>query len=307
MDQLTAMRAFVRVVEAGSFTHAARTLEMPKATITKLIQALEAHIRTKLLHRTTRRVTVTPDGAAYYERAVRLLADIDELDGSMTLSQARMTGRLRVDMGSAFAVLLLIPALPDFHARYPEIQLDMGVSDKPVDLISENVDCSIRAGKLSDQSLIARRIGELQFMSCAAPSYMERHGAPAHPRDLEGNHYVVNYFKMRSGGVRPMVLYRGNERYEVNARYIVSVNDGNAYAAAGVAGLGVLHAPTFLVREQLANGALLEVMPGWRAEPIPLYMVYPPNRHISSRVRLFADWVAELVARAGLTGRERRR
>lgn len=307
MDQLMAMRAFIRVVEAGTFTHAARTLDIPKATITKLIQSLEAHIRTKLLHRTTRRVTVTPDGAAYYERAVRLLADIDELDGSMTSSQARMTGRLRVDMGSAFAVLLLIPALPDFHARYPEIQLDMGVSDRPVDLISENVDCSIRAGKLSDQSLIARRIGELEFIGCAAPSYIERYGAPAHPSELEGNHYVVNYFKGRSGGVRPMVLIRQNERHEVNARYIVAVNDGNAYAAAGAAGLGVLHAPVFLVQEHLANGSLIEVMAGWRAEPIPLYMVYPPNRHISSRVRIFADWVAEQVAKAGLAGRGQRR
>ncbi len=167
MDQLSAMRAFVRVVEAGNFTRAALTLGMPKPTVTTLVQNLEAHVRTKLLHRTTRRVSVTPDGAAYYERVVRVLTDIDELDGAMTSSQSRPTGRLRVDAASTLAVLILIPALADFHERYPEIQLDLGVSDRPVDLIGENVDCVLRAGDLTDQSLIARRVGAMRFITCA--------------------------------------------------------------------------------------------------------------------------------------------
>src|SRR5262245_3293107 len=174
MDQLTAMRAFVRVVEAGSFTRAANLLAIPKPTISKLIQELEAHIHTKLLNRTTRRVTVTPDGAAYYERVVRLLADLDELDGSMTQSQATPKGRLRIDMSASLAMLILIPALPAFHARYPDIQIDLGVTDRLVDLVGENVDCVVRAGELTDQSLIARRIGDCHFVACATPSYLDR-------------------------------------------------------------------------------------------------------------------------------------
>src|SRR5919106_1489984 len=154
-DQIAAMRAFARVVESGSFTRAAATLSMPKATATKLIQTLEADLQTTLLHRTTRRVSVTPDGAAYYERVVSLLADLEELDGSMRLSQLNPKGRLRIDVSSGLATQVLIPALPDFHARFPDIQIDIGVTDRPVDLIGENVDCVIRAGVLTDQSLIA--------------------------------------------------------------------------------------------------------------------------------------------------------
>src|SRR5262245_6986317 len=157
MDQLTAMRAFVRVVEAGTFTRAASSLAIPKPTVSKLIQELEAHIHTKLLNRTTRRVAVTPDGAAYYERVVRLLAELDELDGSMAVSQATPKSRLRVDVSTSLAPLVMIPALPAFHARYPDIQIDLGVTDRVVDLVGENVDCVVRAGELMDQSLIARR------------------------------------------------------------------------------------------------------------------------------------------------------
>jgi DNA-binding transcriptional LysR family regulator len=300
MDQLAAMRAFVRVVEAGTFTRAASTLELPKATVTKLIQGLEAHIRTKLLHRTTRRVTVTPDGADYYERVLRLLADIDDLDGSMTSSQARPSGRLRVDVSASLALLIIIPALPEFHARYPEIQLYLGVTDQPVDLIGENVDCSVRAGGLTEQSLIARRIGELHFITCAAPGYLERHGEPAHPLDLSDAHQIVSYFKARNDQSRPFTFSRGEERHKVHARYAVSVNDGNAYVAAGVAGLGLLQAPTFLVRDRIASGELRQVLPDWSAGILPLHVVFPPNRHISNRVRVFVDWVADLFAEAGL-------
>src|SRR5262245_44127234 len=174
MDQLSAMRAFVRVVEVGTFTRAAQLLETPKPTVSKLIQLLEAHLRTRLLNRTTRRVTVTADGAAYYERVVRILADMDELDGSMTLSQASPKGRLRVDVSGSIAMLCVIPALPEFHARYPDIQVEIGVTDRVVDLVAENVDCVIRAGTIADQSLVARRIGEMAFLTCAAPPYLAR-------------------------------------------------------------------------------------------------------------------------------------
>jgi len=296
MDQLAAMRAFSRVVEAGTFTRAAEMLGMPKPTLSKLIQGLEAHLRTKLLNRTTRRVTVTADGAAYYDRAVRILADLDELDSNMTLSQASPKGRLRIDISASLALLILIPALPRFHARYPDIQIDLGVTDRPVDLVGENVDCVVRAGEITDQSLIARRIAEFHFVFCAAPSYLAQHGAPRHPAELERNHAMVGYFS--SGAARPfrLTFVRGDEQEEIAGRTIVAVNDGNAYLAAGLAGLGVVAVPHFTVEQHLGAGTLVPVLPEWSMPAVPLYVVYPPNRHLSTKLRIFVDWVAELFA-----------
>jgi DNA-binding transcriptional LysR family regulator len=295
-DQLAAMRAFARVVEAGTFTRAAASLDMPKPTVTKLIQTLEAHLHTKLLNRTTRRVIVTPDGAAYYERAIRLLAELDELDGSMTLSQASPKGRLRIDVSASLAMLVIIPALPAFHARYPDIQIDLGATDRAVDLVGENVDCVVRGGDVTDQSLVARRVGEMNFITCAAPAYLERHGAPRHPKDLETDHHAVGYFNPGTGRFYPFDFTLNGERHEVRARYIVAVNEGNAYVAAGLAGLGIMQAPAFMVQEHLKTGALRPVLAGWTSEPVPLHVVYPPNRHLSNKVRVFVDWIADLFA-----------
>ena len=295
-DQLAAMRAFARVVEAGTFTRASALLEIPKPTVTKLIQTLEAHLRIKLLNRTTRRVIVTPDGAAYYERVARLLAELDEIEGSMTLSQATLKGRVRVNVSASLALLIIIPALPDFHARYPEIQIDLGVTDRPVDLIGENVDCVMRGGELRDQSLIARRIGEMRFITCAAPSYLARHGEPRHPTDFESDHYVVSYFRPDSGKTHPFSFARAGEQHEIFGRYVAAFNDGNAYVAAGLVGLGVIQAPTFMVQQHVANGALQPVLTDWTPEVMPLHVVYPPNRHVSNKLRVFVDWIADLFA-----------
>ena len=303
MDQIAAMRGFARLVEVGTFTRAAQLLGMPKPTLSKLVQGLEAHLRTKLLNRTTRRVTVTADGAAYYERVARILADIDELDGSMTLSQASPKGRLRIDVGTSIAMLILIPALPQFHARYPDIQIDLGVTDRPVDLVAENVDCVVRGGDIADQSLIARRIGDFSLVTCATPAYLARHGEPRHPAELMRNHSIVGYFGAASARAFPMEFRRGEEIEEIDGRYIVAVNDGNAYLAAGLAGLGILRLPHFMVAEHLASGALRPVLRDWSSEAVPLHVVYPPNRHLSTKLRIFVDWVAELIG-AQLGGRQ---
>ncbi len=294
MDQIVAMRAFVRVVEAGSFTRAADLLDMPKPTVTKLIQQLEAHLRTKLLNRTTRRVGVTPDGAAYYERALTLLSDLVELDGSMTRSQSNPAGRLRVDVPSSLALFALIPALPDFHARYPDIRLDLGVSDRPVDLVAENVDCALRGGDLVDPSLIARRIGEVKLVLCAAPSYIAAHGMPAHPDELADGHKVVGYFSARTGRRVAFDVARGEESYELDLPYAMATNDSTAYLAAGLAGRGSAQAIEPTIQPYLDSGALVRVMPEWTSAPIIMHVVYAPNRHLSSRLRVFVDWVAEL-------------
>lgn len=294
MDQIAAMRAFARIVESGSFSRAAQALRTPKPTVTKLVQSLEAHLGTRLLNRTTRRITVTPDGAQYYERAARLLLELEELDGSMASSQSRPRGRLRVDVSSSLAHLVLIPALPDFFAQYPDIQVDLGVSDRLTDLVGENVDCVLRGGTLTDTALVARRIAEMRFITCAAPAYLARHGTPFHPAELAEGHRFIGYFKPGATRGHPFVFAREGETIEVAGQCQLAVNESVAYITACAAGLGIIQAPSFMARPQLASGAVVPVLPEWSRPAVPLYVVYAPNRHISNRLRVFVDWIAAL-------------
>ncbi|MBX8551893.1 LysR family transcriptional regulator [Pseudomonas cichorii] len=296
MDRFDAMQAFARVVEAGSFTRAAETLHMSKTTVTQLVQQLEARLRVKLLNRTTRKVNVTADGAAYYERVVRLLADLDDAETSLSSASALPRGRLRVDVPSPFASTILMPALPDFHARYPDIQIDMGVSDRIVDVIGENVDCVVRGGDLTDQSLMARRVGDLRLGVYAAPSYLERVGTPLHPRELEDSHHrIVGFLWARTGKALPYAMQRDGESLQVHGRYVLAVDDGNAYLAAGLAGMGVLWVPDYMARTHVERGDLVPLFRDWRMDTMPMYVAFAPNRHISLRLRVFIDWVAELM------------
>ena len=297
MDQIQAMRIFVRVVEAGTFTRAADSLSLPKATVTKHVQALEERLRVKLLNRTTRRVTVTPDGAAYYDRTVRLLTDLDDIEASMTNARANPRGRLRIDVGTSVAQLLIIPHLAEFHARYPDIQVDLGVSDRTVDLIGDNVDCVIRGGELSDQSLVARRIGNLEFITAAAPAYLERKGTPTHPLEIEEKHASVIYFSPQSGRHYLLEFRRGDESIDITGPYQLSVNESNAHVTSIVAGLGIGQITSWQAQRYLASGALVQLLPDWTQPLLPVYVVYPPNRHLSAKVRAFVDWAAELFQR----------
>lgn len=300
MDQFSAMRAFIRVVETGNFTRAADTLSMPKATVTNLIQGLEAHLHTKLLNRTTRRVMVTTDGALYYERAAQIVSEIDELDGSLSNSQGLPSGRLRVEMAGAFADWIVVPALCEFYQKYPDIRIDLGVGDRNVDYLAENVDCALRGGTPADQSLIARRVSEVEMITCAAPLYIEKFGIPERPEELENNHYSVSYFRAQTNRTLPFEFNRGDEKIEINARYIVSVNDSRTFVTAALNGLGIAQVPRFMVTDALAKGDLIQVLPEWNREPLPLYIVYPPNRHLSNKVRVFVDWLVKLLADAKL-------
>ncbi|CAI8927529.1 MULTISPECIES: LysR family transcriptional regulator [Pseudomonas] len=297
MDRFDAMQAFARVVEAGSFTKAAETLHMSKTTVTQLVQQLEARLRVKLLNRTTRKVNVTADGAIYYERVIRLLADLDDAETGLSGASALPRGRLRVDVPSPLARLILMPALPDFHQRYPDIQIDMGVSDRIVDIIDENVDCVVRGGELLDQSLMARRVADLQLGVFAAPSYLARVGTPVHPQELENSdHRVVGFIWARTGKPVPYTLHRGGEHLQIKGRHVLAVDDGNAYLAAGLAGMGVLWLPKYMSDSHQARGELVPLFEDWQLEPMPLYVAYPPNRHVSLKLRVFIDWIVELMA-----------
>ncbi|EMN1926457.1 LysR family transcriptional regulator [Burkholderia ambifaria] len=296
MDRFDAMRAFVRVVEAGSFTKAAETLHMSKTTVTQLVQQLEARLRVRLLNRTTRRINVTPDGIAYYERVTRLLADMDDAETSLSSASTLPRGRLRVDVPSPFARLILIPALPAFLARYPDIQLDMGVSDRTVDIIGENVDCVVRGGEPNDQSMVARRVADLSLGIVASPGYLALAGTPSHPAELENSHHrIVGFSWGRAGKLYPLVMHRHGETVAVQGRYALAVDDGNAYLAAGVAGLGIMWLPHYMAKAHLERGELVTLFEDWQLDPMPLYIAYPPNRHVSAKLRAFIDWVVELM------------
>ncbi len=304
MDRFDAMRAFARVVETGSFTKAAQTLHMNKASVTHLVQQLEAHLRVRLLNRTTRKVNVTPDGAAYYERVLRLLADLDDAETSLSSALASPRGRLRVDVPSPFASMILVPALPAFHDKYPDILLHLGVSDRLVDLVDENVDCVVRGGEITSQWLVARHVGDLPLGVYASPAYLARHGAPAHPVELEASHHrIVGFSWWRTQRVFPCAMHRDGDHIELQGRPALVVDDGNAYLSAGLAGIGVLWLPTYMAKAHVERGELVPLFAGWQLDPMPMNIAFPPNRHVSAKLRVFIDWVIALMALPVLKGK----
>ncbi|MGU7768800.1 LysR family transcriptional regulator [Burkholderia sp. MR1-5-21] len=293
MDQLLAIRVFASVVEAGAFTRAADSLDMPLATVSKLVRSLEQHLGVRLLQRTTRRVTITPEGAAYYERSARVLKELEDIDSSFASAHQRPRGRLRIDIGSASASAVLIPALPDFIARYPDIRVDLGVSDRRVDLIGENVDCVVRGGKADALSLIARPLGRASWVTCATPDYLKQHGRPKHPGQLQSGHRIVSYVSPRTGRVMPMRFQKGSERIEIGGVQGMGINDSNAHVAAALAGLGVIQTFSFAARDAIARGELVTILSAWQPDPYPYFLVYPPDRHMSQRLRVFIEWATQ--------------
>ena len=297
VDQLLAIRAFARVVEAGNFTRAASSLRMPKATVSKLVQTLEAHLGVQLLSRTTRRVAVTPEGAAYFEKSARVVKELEDIDASFSAERVTPRGRLRVDLGSSVASRILVPALPGFVERYPEVRIDLGVSDRGVDLVGDNVDCVIRGGPMTDAVLIARLLGRSAWVTCASPGYIARFGTPRHPRDLH-DHRVVSYLSVRTGRVLPMrFVDRQKKPIDIDPKHAIGVNESNAHFAAGLAGLGVMKTFAFLAQPSIERGELVAILERFQPDPYPFHVAYPPNRHVSHRLRVFIDWLVEVFER----------
>lgn len=296
MDRFTAMQIFVRVADTGSFTRAAEALQLPKASVSQHVAALEAHLGVRLLHRTTRQVRLTDDGRAYYERIQKVLGDVGELESGLATAGRSPSGRLRIDVPAAFGVHTLVPALPEFCARYPGIQLEIGSSDRPVDLLGEGVDCVIRGGNVHDDSLVGRPLQTLPVATLASPDYLRRRGTPKHPDDLR-SHALIGYFSSRTGRTFAYDFSRDGERIEIDGPFHVAFNDANTFLAAGVAGLGVLqavlgnHTDAFI-----KNGQLECVLTNWTADPLVHTILYPSRRHLSERVRVFIDWAVERLA-----------
>lgn len=293
MDQLQAIRAFARVVEAGNFTRAADSLDMPNATLSKLVQELEAHLGVRLLQRTTRRVTVTPEGQDYYAKATRVLRDLEDIDSTFNVARSKPRGHLRIDVGGSTARDVLVPLLPDFLSRYPDIRIDLGVSDRSVDLISDNVDCVIRGGALDASSLVARGIGHATMVTCASPDYLRHNGIPAYPEELRNGHRLVSYLSPQNGRAVPFRFERDGERRELKIEHRIGVNESNAHLAACVAGLGIIQTFSYAAGAALRDGTLVEILPDWRPAPYPFHVVYPHNRYVTHRLRVFIDWLVE--------------
>jgi DNA-binding transcriptional LysR family regulator len=295
MDHLQAIRIFSRVVETGGFGRAAASLQMPNATVSKWIKTLEAHLGVKLLERSTRSVSVTTDGAAYYERTRHLLSELDDIEATLGRAQASPRGALRVDTGGSVASGLVIPALPTFCARYPDIQVQLGVTDRNVDLIAENIDCAIR-GSGDDLGLVTRSIGKLSWTNCATPAYLEKYGTPMHPQDIVTNNLpVVGYFSASTGLTQPLKFRRGSETVVLNkVRNDLQVGESNAHLATALTGLGIVSTLDFMVRPAIEQKKLVPILEDWRPDPIDVFLVYPSSKRYSTKVRVFADWASTI-------------
>jgi LysR family transcriptional regulator for bpeEF and oprC len=291
------MRVFIRVVDTNSFTRAAESLGMPRATVSTTIQQLEALLGVQLLARTTRRLNLTADGAICYERCMRILADIEELETGFRESEDQLRGRLRIEMPDTVATALVVPALPDFHERYPHIELSLGISNRTIDLVGESVDCSVQLGDLPDSGLVARRLGSFEHVTCASPDYLDLHGTPASLDDLAG-HVAVNCVSERTGRPCDFDFEVDGRAVSVKMAGFVQVTDEHAYLACGLQGLGLIQPPRIAALPYLRSGQLREVLPQWKSMPMKVSVSFLKSRQSAPLVRVFVDWLAELFERS---------
>jgi len=293
MDRVQAMQVFIRVVESGSFVRAAETLAMPASSVTAIIKRLEKHLQTRLLNRSTRKLGLTPEGECYLHRCRDILDLIADTEACLQGPGERPQGRLRVDMPGGLAHAVIAPQLRQFQQRYPDIYLMIGVNDRQVDLIQEGVDCVIRTGSLDDSALVARRLGELRWITCAAPSYLAAHGVPATLDDVR-RHRAVHYFSSTTRRGDELHFVDNGVNIAVQVPGTAAVNETGLYIKLGLAGHGLMQLAGILVSEHLHSGALVEVLADSRPAPVPVSLLYPHQRFLSPAMRAFSDWTSEL-------------
>lgn len=293
MDRLDAMHLFSRIVELGSFTKAADELQLPRATVTHAVQQLEARLDVRLLQRTTRHVSPTPDGQAYYLRCQQILQDVEEAEATFS-STSKPRGKLRADLQGTQALHFVLPRLGEFHAKYPDIELEIGLGDRFVDLVREGVDCVLRSGEPKDSSMVGRRVAVLAQVTCASREYMQGRKVP---QSLDEFRMLdaVNYAGV-SERILPFEFLIDGEIHRVQVGGSVTVSSAHAYAACCLAGMGFAQIPRYHVEAHLRSGALVEVFPDWAPPPLPVTVMYPHARHLSSRVRVFIDWLVECMS-----------
>jgi DNA-binding transcriptional LysR family regulator len=294
MDKLDSMQLFTRVVELRSFTQAAQALNLKRSTVTDAIKQLETRLNIRLLQRTTRHVSPTLDGEAYYQRCLRILADVE--DAEMAFAGAQPKGLLRVDVHGSMARHFLLPGLPDFLAQYPDIEFYMSEGDRLVDLVREGIDCVIRAGELKDSDMVARALGTLPEITCASPDYLQRFGTPKTPDDLSG-HRMIGFRSSATGGLLPLVFQTQGKMREILLPTSLSVNGAESMKEAARRGMGIIQVPHYGLLEDLAQGSLMQILADYPAGSLPVSLLYPRNRQLSPRVRVFIDWMVKEFAR----------
>ena len=293
MDRIDQLRIFIRVADSGNFTSAADQLALPRPTVSLAIQQLESRLGVRLLNRTTRRVSLTRDGEALLERAAALVADAEELEQHFH-AQVEVVGRLRVDIPSRIARRIVVPALSDFFARYPGIEVELRSDDRAIDLVHEGIDCTLRVGEMSSSSLVVRPLGMLQLINCASPAYLAQHGTPESPAGLS-RHLAVSYISPGTGRVAPWEWLNNGELNTLQMPARVTVNNAETYIACCLEGMGLIQIPAFDVREHLRSGELVEILQAWLPPPMPVQMVYPHRRYLSRRVQVFSNWISEVL------------
>jgi DNA-binding transcriptional LysR family regulator len=298
MDRFQEMQVFIRIAERGSFTRAADDLQIPRATVTNLLKRMEERLGTRLLERTTRTVRLTHDGEAFYRRCVRLVADMEEAEGSFR--HVAPKGLLRVNVQGTLAKHFVVPALPDFVAQYPDIQLHLGEDDRLVDLVREGIDCVLRAGTLQDSSMVGRRVASMEQVTVASPAYLAHFGEPATLQALE-DHRAVNYVSSGSGRALPMEFTVDGSVVEMQLSSVVSVTGADLYTGSAIAGLGIVQVPRYRVADELAAGRLKVLLGDFPPPSMPVSVLYPQSRQLSSRVRVFAQWLRDIFETAGRT------
>lgn len=297
MDRIDLFRIFTRVVETESFTRAADLLKMPRSTISTAIQDLETRVGTRLLARTTRSVSVTPDGAAFYEHCLRLIADVEDVESLFRQDTVSPQGIVRVNVPERIGRLVIAPALPEFLERYPGIEIELGMTDRAINLVEGGVDCVLRVGPLQNSGLIGRRIGTLPLINVASPDYLHRYGTPNHPDEL-GQHHVVRYASPTSGRVEDWEWVENTIVQTTPVSGRITVNSAEASIACCLAGLGLIQIPAYDVKNHLTTGELIQVMPHWNAEPMPMTLLYPHRKHLSRRLQVFMEWLTPILEQA---------
>lgn len=294
MDRLRAMEVFVHVVDRNGFQKAAHALSLPRSSVTMTIQRLEQHLGVQLINRTTRQIKLTPDGEAYYEQSRQILSMVDTVENGLRDGRGRASGRLRVNMPASIGRSIILPALPGFRERYPEVDLVIGMSDRLVDLVQEGIDCVIRTGTLPDSSLIARRIGCFRWVVCAAPSYLAARGEPQELADLQ-DHIAIGYSSSRNGRPDGWTFSEGGASTTMTMRTGLVVDETFALRDLATAGFGLARLSDFIVADAVKRGGLREVLGSYSPEPVPVSVLYPSSRHLSPALRVFVDWVQSIA------------
>lgn len=295
MDQIQAMRIFVRITELGSFTRAAEDLELPRATVSTTLKNLEQRLGVRLFLRTTRQVKITEEGELYYQRCLQLLAAFDETHSLFAHQQLQPEGHVRIDMPHSIAREIVLPALQQFTARYPQIHLTVSANDNTVDMLGEGVDCVIRAWPSESENLQSRPIAMLEQTTCASPAYLQRFGVPKTVADLK-QHRAVGYFFAHQRPESQLEFVGNRKTQRVAMEHDLVVSGADAYIAAARAGFGLIQTSRRVVAADIARGELVEILTDLSPPPMPLYIMYPPGRFLAPRVRVLLDWIIDLFS-----------